>query len=150
MRISREKSCFRNQFLDTKQAGDSLEGIALQVYGDSSLWYVIADANGLSEKGSRAGDGCSMQVGRRLIIPSVSTGQHHTGSTHKVLNANQVIGNTSATAPLPLIPPETPKKHNGAFAKLVVGVVAVVAMVLTAGVLELVATGALFAGLGRC
>jgi len=29
------------------QAGDTLEGIAQAVYGDASLWYVIADANGL-------------------------------------------------------------------------------------------------------
>src|SRR5262249_51950333 len=32
----------------TVQAGDTLPGIAQAAYGDASLWYIIADANGLS------------------------------------------------------------------------------------------------------
>jgi len=29
-------------------AGDTLQSIAQMLWGDSSLWYVLADANGLS------------------------------------------------------------------------------------------------------
>ena len=83
----------------TLKAGDTLEIIALQVYGDSSLWYLLADANGISDKNAKAGG--QLHIGQRLNIPSVAAGQHHTNSTHKVLNGTQMLGNTSATNPLP-------------------------------------------------
>ena len=34
------------------QAGETLETIALQVYGDAGLWYKIAEANGLLAGGA--------------------------------------------------------------------------------------------------
>ncbi len=34
--------------------GDTLQGIAQQLFGDSSLWYMLAEANGLSGAGARA------------------------------------------------------------------------------------------------
>lgn len=38
--------------------GDTLKGIAYRVYGDSKLWYLIADANGLSlDSMSNSGQG---------------------------------------------------------------------------------------------
>lgn len=118
----------------TLQAGDTLESIALQVYGDSGLWYLIADANGITERNAYAGNDGPLHIGQRLNIPPAATGQHHTNVTHKVFNANQKIGNTQATAPLPP-PPPIPKTHHNLLAKIVVSVVAVVATVLTAGVL---------------
>ena len=47
-----------------------------------------------------------------------------------------MIGNTSATTktPIPPAPPPLPKRHNGIFAKIVVGIIAVVATVMTAGI----------------
>ncbi len=124
----------------TLQSGDSLESIALQVYGDSSLWYLIADANGLSERKSVAGHTGSMQIGQRLNIPPASIGQHHTSKTHKVLNSTQMIGSTSATTPLPPVPPPVPKKNaSSLFAKIVVAVVAVVAVMATAGAIGMMA-----------
>ena len=35
----------------TVQSGDSLQSIAQMVYGDASLWYLIADANGITGNG---------------------------------------------------------------------------------------------------
>ncbi|KTD35412.1 putative deoxyribonuclease RhsA [Legionella moravica] len=122
----------------TVQTGDTLERIALQVYGDSSLWYVLADANGISDKSAQAGSSSQLHVGQRLNIPPVATGQQHTNGTQKILNANQVLGNTSATTASPVVaaaPPPLPKRHGGLFSKIVVGIIGIVATVMTAGIL---------------
>lgn len=58
------------------QAGDTLQSIAQNVYGDANLWYRIAAANGLSGSGALA-------AGTSLILPSgvtqrgVQRRQHH-------------------------------------------------------------------------
>ncbi|MGL6028762.1 MAG: hypothetical protein ACRC0M_03145, partial [Legionella sp.] len=135
----------------TLQAGDTLESVALQVYGDSSLWYLIADANGITDRTAQASNNGSLRIGQRINTPPVATGQHNTSGSRKVMNANDVIGNTSASTPLPASPPPLPKKHHGLFAKIVVGIVAVIATVLTAGVIGYLsgalagASGSLFA-----
>ncbi|CEG56767.1 conserved protein of unknown function [RHS_repeat] [Legionella fallonii LLAP-10] len=133
----------------TIQAGDTLESIALQLYGDSSLWYLLAGANGISDKNAQAGRSDQLHIGQRLTIPAAAVGQHHTQATHKVLNANQMIGDTSATviAPLAPTPPPLPKKHS-LFSKIVVAVVSVVATVMTAGIMgALAGVGATSSGL---
>jgi outer membrane lipoprotein-sorting protein len=121
----------------TLQAGDTLERVALQVYGDSSLWYLLADANGITDRNAQAGNNGQLHIGQRINIPPAATGQHQTNGTHKVLNANQMIGNTSATTanPVPPAPPPLPKNHNGFFSKIVVAIIAVVATVMTAGII---------------
>lgn len=48
------------------QAGDSMASIAQAVYGDASLWYVVAGANGLT------GDG-DLAAGQTLKLPQVTT-----------------------------------------------------------------------------
>ena len=130
----------------TLQAGDTLDNIALQVYGDSSLWYLLADANGITDRNAHAGEkGSQLHAGQRLNIPPAASGQHYTNATHKVLNSNNLIGNTSATTPLPPTPPPPKNNHNSFFktmANIVVAVVAVVATVLSAGALGLVAAAA--------
>ena len=121
----------------TLQSGDSLESIALQVYGDSSLWYLIADANGLTcGKAETARNTGSLHLGQRLTIPPVATGQHHTSQTHKVLGKEYMIGMTAANTktPLPPPPPPLPKSHHSLFSKIIVGIIATVATVLTAGI----------------
>ena len=130
----------------TVQNGDSLKSIALQVYGDSSLWYLIADANGLSNGDERAGSAQGsleqpttggLQSGTQLSIPAVNDGQHFSSSTHKVYNPNNIIGDTSATNPTPPPPPPPPQKKVAFWKKLVVGIIVVAATVFTAGVLGL-------------
>ena len=119
----------------TLQAGDTMESIALQVYGDSSLWYLIADANGISDRNATVGRDGELHIGQRLNLPPAATGQHHTNATHKVMNANQMLGNTSATTAIPTPKPPKPKHHNNFFSKMVVAIIATVATVVTAGVL---------------
>lgn len=127
----------------TVQSGDSLEGIALQVYGDSSLWYVIADANGVIDRQAKGGQSGGLLVGKRLTLPQVTMGQHHTSKTHKVLSAGEKIGNASATTPLPASPPPVPKKNHGLLAKIVVGVIATIAVIAIAGIIGALAGGTL-------
>ena len=139
----------------TLQSGDTLESIALQVYGDSSLWYLLADANGITDRNAHAGEkGSQLHPGQRLNIPPAASGQHYTNGTHKVLKSQDLIGNTSATTPLPPAPP-APKNHTGllkTLCRIFVAAVAVVITVMSAGALALMAAGGLSslgaAGLG--
>ncbi len=56
----------------TVQSGDTLESIALQLYGDSSLWYVLADANGISDRNATADNQGPLRAGQRLILPPIT------------------------------------------------------------------------------
>ena len=118
----------------TVQAGDTLESIAQRVYGDSSLWYLIGDANGILNRQAVPGQDEFFHIGQRLTIPPTATGQHNTSNTQRILDANTMIGNTSATTAMPTPKPPKPKQHS-IWAKIIVAVVAVVATVFTAGVL---------------
>jgi len=78
----------------TVQAGDTLQGIASAVWGDSSLWYLIADANGLS-------GGEALQAGQALSIPGKVTNIHNNAGTFRVYDPNKALGDLSPTAPKP-------------------------------------------------
>ena len=144
--------------LYTVNSGDTLEQIALQVYGDRSLWYLIADANGITERNSTAGEqGGQLHVGMRLKIPPTARAQHHTNDTHTVMSATDWTGNTAPTAgafvPLQQSSAPPPNKHGNVFlrtlASIAVVVIAAAAMIMSAGVLAVITTaGASFTGLG--
>jgi len=78
----------------TVQAGDTLQGIAGAVWGDSSLWYLIADANGLS-------GGEALQAGQALTVPGKVTNIHNNAGTFRVYDPNKALGDLSPTAPKP-------------------------------------------------
>ncbi len=78
----------------TVQAGDTLQSIAQSAYGDSKLWYLIADANGLTSS-------ASMKVGQTLTIPNRVTDVDNNASTYRPYSASSVIGNTSPNLPTP-------------------------------------------------
>ena len=68
--------------------------IAQNVYGDSALWFLIADANGLSGNSD-------LTVGQALNIPSrVSSASG--ANTFTPYNASKVIGDTSPNLPQPV------------------------------------------------
>lgn len=75
-------------------AGDTLASIAKSVYGDSSLWYLIADANGLG--GDR-----DLRVGQTLTVPSRVTGARNNSNSFKPYNPGEVVGNTTPNLPSP-------------------------------------------------
>ena len=129
----------------TLNAGDTLESIALHVYGDSSLWYLIADANGITDRAAKAGEkGSQLHAGLRLNIPQITKGQHNTSQTHNVLSSTDWTGSTSAVlAPQSGTPPAPPpRKHNNFWKTIAVIVTASVAMVLSAGALAILAGAA--------
>ena len=78
----------------TVAAGDTLESIALSLWGDASYWYLIADANGL--------DGTETLVtGQSLIVPNKVHNSHNNADTYKVYDPNEAIGDTMPTAAKP-------------------------------------------------
>ena len=52
------------------QAGDTLQSIAQQAYGDSRLWYLVAEANGLASDRD-------LRVGATVTIPNRVSGNHN-------------------------------------------------------------------------
>ncbi|VVM79054.1 hypothetical protein PS664_02187 [Pseudomonas fluorescens] len=105
--------------------GDTLVRIAQTVWGDASMWYLIADANGLDAERL-------LVAGESIIIPNVVSSHRNSATTFKPYNPGEVIGDTTPSPTLP--PPPKPKKSkSGGIAAIVMVVVAIVATVLTAG-----------------
>jgi LysM repeat protein len=121
----------------TVRAGETLQSIALAVYGDASLWYRIADANGM-------GSSNSLRAGQVLSLPAQIGGLHNNAGTVTPYDPGKVVGDTSPNLP-------QPQAHGGGgcggLGQLIVVVVAVVATIYTAGLaLEAVGgAGATFA-----
>ncbi len=108
-----------------QSTNESLETVAAQVWGDSSLWYLIADANGLTTSGG-------LTVGQILVIPNNVTNVQNTSETFKPYNASQIIGDTTPT--MPIAPP--PKEDGGAgcsAAQILVIIIVIIVIIYTAG-----------------
>ena len=117
----------------TVRDGDTLVGIAEQMYGNASLWFVIADANGLSA-------GAALKAGTQLLIPNTIKSGTITNNNHKVYSESDIVGST-----LPNLKTPPPPHHGGCgsiLAIIIVVVIAVVAAIATAG-LGAVLVGAL-------
>jgi LysM repeat protein len=96
------------------RSGDTLSGIAQAVWGDASLWYVLAQANGLS------GDG-GLVAGQSLVVPDKVVSNTNNASTYRPYDAAHATGDLSPTTAKP------PKKPNC----IVVIIAAIVAAVAT-------------------
>ena len=107
--------------------GDTLASIARLVWGDARMWYLIADANGLSASANDA-----LEVGQTLKIPAVAGSSQNNATTFKPYNPMDVIGDTTPNPASPP-PPKPKKKKCGGLLQAVVVVVAVVATVVTGG-----------------
>jgi len=97
--------------------GDTLQSISLAVYGDASLWYIIADANGLRSDSD-------LVSGQTLRIPNTITNINNNSDTFRPYNAGEVIGDTTPTLPDP--PPPPAKDKCGGFGAILVIIVTVV------------------------
>ncbi|RQY32502.1 LysM peptidoglycan-binding domain-containing protein [Burkholderia stagnalis] len=121
----------------TVRDGETLKSIASALWGDSSLWYILADANGL-----KGGD--ELRPGQLLTVPNKVTNVHNTSTTFKPYDPGKAIGDTQPTLPAP--PPPPGPGGCGGFLSIIAIVVAVVVTVYTAGatsgLLGVTATGA--------
>jgi YD repeat-containing protein len=102
------------------QAGDTLRAIAARVFGDPSLWYVIAEENGLTDPDA------ALEEGKLLRIPNRVLSLSNTSSSFKPFDVSDAIGDTTPTQPTP-----KKKKHGGLRGFLTTIAVIVVAVVVT-------------------
>jgi YD repeat-containing protein len=120
--------------------GDTLQSIAAGLWGDASLWYLIADFNGLN--GSE-----SLVQGTRLQIPAQVTNIHNNSDTFRAYDPTRALGSVS---PNQVAPVQSHKHHGcGVIGQILAVVVAVVVTSLTYGALTGPTTGLLgtvFAG----
>ena len=106
------------------RGGDTLQSIAASSWGDASLWYVIASANGLN--GSE-----QLIAGQSLILPDRVTNIHNRASTFEVFDPNRALGDLSPTTPTA---PKAPKKAKcGIIGQILMVAIAVAVSVVTAG-----------------
>lgn len=114
------------------QAGDTLEIIASAVYGNHSLWYLLADANGFQRD-------TALHAGQVISAPLKSASGVIDSETHTVYQQSDLVG---GTLPNLTMPPPSNSGCSGIL-KILVVVVAVVVTVYTAG-----AASSLVAGSG--
>jgi len=102
------------------QAGDTLQSIALAVWGDSNLWYLIAEANGLRAENA-------LLAGQDIIIPTKVANYHNDASTFRVYDPNKALGNVQPTAPRP-----SNDGGCGIFGQIIKAIVSIVVTIVTA------------------
>lgn len=84
--------------------GDTLRSIAAAMFGDAGLWYLVADANGISSDSQ-------LVIGRSLTIPNRISNLHNNYQTFKPYAPGEIIGDTTPTLPDP--PPPPPASGGG-------------------------------------
>jgi hypothetical protein len=81
------------------RAGESLSSVAGALWGDGSLWYRLAEANGLSGN-------AALSEGQRLNVPTGVMKNTHNASTFTPYDPSEIIGDTAPTTPLQPVPSE--------------------------------------------
>ena len=104
----------------TVRGGDTLGGIAAQLWGDAGLWYKLAEANGLS--GASA-----LVAGQSLTIPTGVQKATHSAATFTPYDPAEAMGDTA-----PSVQPKAKKNKCGAFGAILLTVIAVAVTALTA------------------
>ena len=102
------------------RSGDSLKSIASLVYGDSSLWYILADANGVASDDE-------LIAGMHLNIPAHISNSNN-ADTFRPYNPGDIIGDTS---PIAVAPPMD--AGCSALASIIVIIVVIIVTIYTAG-----------------
>jgi LysM repeat protein len=114
----------------TVRTGDTLQSIARSIWGDASLWYLIADVNGLA--GTEI-----LKAGATLSLPNKVTNLHNNAGTFRPYSPGEAMGNTSST--LPNAPP-APVHYSssgggddgcGGIGGLIVAIVTIVVVAIT-------------------
>lgn len=103
-------------------AGETLQTIAQEVYGDRELWFQIAQANGLASTRD-------LKVGQTLTIPNRVGTIHNNTASYRPYDHAKIIGETTPNLPVP----KNDGGGCGGVGQIIMIVVAVVATIVTAG-----------------
>lgn len=123
------------------RAGDSLQSIAMAIYGNANLWYVIADANGLNGN-------AELFAGMRLAIPEVSHFAENSGSSFKPIDQAMMTNAPSTSLYTAYNPTSDAKAVKGNLLKIIAIVLVAVVVALAFAAAAGAVFGMLFAGLG--
>ncbi|MGQ5525313.1 FG-GAP-like repeat-containing protein [Chitinimonas sp. PSY-7] len=104
--------------------GDTLRTIAFAMWGDSSLWYLIGDENGLTQ-----GADAPLDAGKSLRIPNAVSAANR-ADTFAPYNPSRLVGDTTPGLPPP---PPPPKKKRWGLGTILMVAVAIAVTVYTAG-----------------
>lgn len=107
----------------TVREGDSLQSIAAAIWGDGSLWYLIAEANGLHS-------GSLLTAGQTLIVPAKIGNVHSTSDTFRPYDPNRAVGDVSPSQPTP---PKNNTKGCGIIGQFFMAIIATVVVALVFG-----------------
>jgi hypothetical protein len=117
----------------TVQGGDTLYSIARALWGDQAMWFLIAEANGITAA-------TQLVPGQRLIIPNKVTNFHNASGTFRVYDPGEAIGDTMPTLPNePAPPPAVAKKKGcGIFGQILGFIISIAVSFLLPGVGQVV------------
>jgi hypothetical protein len=102
-----------------------LQSIAQTLWGDGSLWYVLADANGLT-----AAD--PLVAGMQLTVPNKVINVHNNAGTFRPYSPGEAMGDISPSIPAMPKPPKN-KGGCGGIGTIIAAIVTVVVTIYTAG-----------------
>ena len=106
-------------------AGETLQGIAQSVWGNSSLWYALADANNISGT-------TPLNSGEVIKIPPEPTTVNNNYQTVTPYNPVKALGAPAPTLPAP--PPPPPGSSGcGVVGEIVMVIIAVIVTIYTCG-----------------
>lgn len=120
----------------TATGGETLKQLAGILLGNQNLWFVLAEANGLSATDT-------LSAGQSITIPNNVETAHFDSETHKVYNESEIIGNT-----MPNVRQKKKKKKCGSFLAIVITVVVVVAAAVLTGGAAVAIAGAVTSAIG--
>jgi len=112
----------------TVREGDTLSSVALAVWGDAAMWYLIGDANGLTLSDK-------LIAGQVLVIPNKVSNIHNNANTFRPYSPGEAIGHIDPTLPDPPPPPQPQGRGCGGLGTLLMIAVAVAVTIYSAGAL---------------